>query len=259
MKIGTCHICGIEAKLTKEHVPPKGAFNKNDFYISKVNPLLEKKNETNFNKLVEFDFANSIKKQGGISFYTLCKKCNNDTGSWYGNDYIDWINKINNQLPSSPIISFYPLRVLKQIVSMFFSLNHINLRDTYPKLIDFILNKEQRQLPKEIRIFAYYYSKGGIRYIANNILYSEGKIYNLSEILFPPIGLVLSIDGGKPDIRLTEITWFTSYDYNEKINYKQMFSFLPTHLQFICDYRNKEQIEIALEEAKVYIEARKLN
>lgn len=254
MKIGECHICGIKAKLTKEHIPPKGAFNKNDFYISKSNPLMDKRNETDFKKLVEFDFNNSIKKQGGISYYTLCKKCNNDTGSWYANDYIHWIRGVKSLTPEDKIITFFPLRVIKQVISMFFSLNHIKLRDTHPKLINFILSKEQKKLPKGIRIYAYNYLVGGLRYLSNNILYSKGTIYNLSEILFPPVGFVMSIDGGKPDDRLTEITWFASYDYDEKINHVHSLNYLPTYLQVICDYRSKEQIEEALEDAKKYID-----
>lgn len=260
--LGICRICNTQCKLTKEHVPPKGAFNKKDFYISKTNPLMEKRHSTDFEELIDFDFKAATKTQGGIGFYTLCKTCNNNTGSWYGNDYIKWIQqsvdhiKQPNTLPiPKKIVSIYPLRVIKQIVSMFFSLNHAQFSQTNPSLVNYILHRDSMTLDKKIRIYAYYTEIGRVRYIANNILgdFAENKTYHLSEIAFPPIGFVMSMEGGKPDKRLTDITWFTSYKYDEQINFEQNFNLLPTYLQVICDYRTKDEIKAALKEAEQYL------
>ncbi len=262
--IGNCRICGNQSKLTKEHIPPKGAYNKGDFYISSVYSLLEKRDTTDFEDLIQFDITKATKKQGGIGFYTLCKNCNNDTGSWYGNDYIKWIQQTIDFLRatySEPLhtnlVTIYPLRVLKQIVAMFFSLNHISFRTKFPSLCNFILHKENTVLDSKIRVFAYYPQKGGVRYIADNFIgdFATGKIFEVSEITFPPIGFVMCMNGEKPDKNLIEITWFSSYKYDETINYEQKFNLLPTFLQQVpCDYRSESEIRQALEEAKKYID-----
>lgn len=260
--IGNCRICGKQSKLTKEHIPPKGAYNKGDFYVSSVNPLLEKRETTNFEDLIQFDITKATKKQGGIGFYTLCKHCNNSTGSWYGNDYIKWIQQTIDFLRaqhSQPIpanfVTIYPLRVLKQIVAMFFSLNHTSFRTEFPSLSNFILHKENTVLDKKIRVFAYYPQKGGVRYLSDNFIgnIETGKNFHVSEIAFPPIGFVICMNGEKPDKNLTEITWFCSYKYDESISYEQKFNLLPTFLHVPCDYRSESEIRQALEESKKYI------
>lgn len=259
MKVGVCRICGKTGKLTKEHIPPKGAYNKGDYYISKVNPLLENRNTTKFEELIEFDITKSTKKQGGIGFYTLCRYCNNNTGGWYGKAYVDWIQQTINHLRTPYIgkvtvtqTQIFPLRIIKQIVAMFFSLNHESFRVEFPSLVNFILHKENTKLDDRIRVFAYYMEKGSVRYLANNFIghIAETKVYHVSEIAFPPIGFVICLNNDKPATELKEITWFSSYNYDEYINYEQQFNFLPTYLQVPCDYRSEVEIRESLKVAE---------
>jgi hypothetical protein len=259
---GYCRICGKECKLTYEHIPPKGAFNNNKhFYTSTVNPLHNSKS-TDFRELTEIDLKTAKKQQGGIGFYTLCSSCNNSTGSWYAEEYIRWVYfcrlHLHNQnyAPSTPLkFPIYPLKIIKQIIAMFLSLNYREASITYPSLKNYILHKESNKLDPAIRIFVYYNTEGKVRYIANNVIghFNDSSTYHVSEITFPPIGLVMSIGTGKPEKELTEITWFNSYKYDELINYSQLFNLLPTHLNVPCDYRTEEEIRKALKDAEKYM------
>ena len=260
-QMGHCRICGNECKLTYEHIPPRGAFNKKHFYTSTINPLFNSKS-TDFKDLTVIDLKTAKKQQGGIGFYTLCKNCNNSTGSWYADEYIKWVYfcrlHLHNQnnAPSTPLIMpIYPLKIIKQIVAMFLSLNHHEVSSSYPSLKNYILHKESNLLDPAIRIFAYYNIEGNVRYIANNIIghLNDSTSYHVSEITFPPVGLVMSMGTGKPEKELTEITWFNSYKYDQMINYSQLFKLLPTHLGVPCDYRTEEEIRKALADAEKYM------
>ena len=82
---GTCHLCGAIGELSFEHIPPKNAFNKGPSKLCK---------DGNFIKsLLTTDMENIKTRvyQKGSGEYTLCKNCNNNTGAWYGNAYIDWV------------------------------------------------------------------------------------------------------------------------------------------------------------------------
>jgi hypothetical protein len=63
-----------------------------------------------------------------MGYYTLCDKCNNDTGAWYGTQFVNWCYQgmdvliRSNGKPTLIYLNYvFPLQVLKQIVTMFFS------------------------------------------------------------------------------------------------------------------------------------------
>ena len=69
-KTGQCWLCGIVGKLSFEHVPPESAFNDQRIFSDSVANILKNRN---------------IRiSQRGARDYTLCERCNNSTGSWYG-------------------------------------------------------------------------------------------------------------------------------------------------------------------------------
>lgn len=266
--VGNCRICGNKAKLTYEHMPPKGAFNNNKhFYVTTFDKILEKNKSADFKGLTEIDLKQANKKQGGIGFYTLCKTCNNATGRWYGDEYIKWIyiaawilkNSNNNPIQEYQI-KIYPLRIIKQIISMFFSLNHDRFHEEFPSLKNFILHKENSTLDQAIRVFAYYNVLGAHRYCGHVVSgdLKTGQIVHMSEITFPPIGLVMTINSESPDRRLTEITHFSKFRYDDFVQYTQNFKVLPTHLpMYPGDYRTEEEIKNGLEKAKEFLGGQK--
>jgi hypothetical protein len=250
---GKCKLCGFDGKLSFEHVPPSKAFNNDDYYYyEKCSELIQIELDENFNYPDNVKKRYRKKAQGGVGFYSLCERCNNNTGSWYGSDFISWIYqsmgillKTNHRPTLYYPTYFYPLRVIKQILCMFFSINSDNLNEREPELVKFLLDKERKYLNPRYKVFCYYNIMGKPRYLGDMYLgdFQTGEIIHMSELTFPPMGFVLTLNSNKPNIDLEDISGFSNYGYNDRLEYFQRFKVLPTHLSFIpADYRSKNEI-----------------
>lgn len=239
---GTCNICGKYGQLSFEHVPPKAAFNNR--------PVVR----VGFEEGLSLGPDEIIKgpiQQKGMGAYTLCEKCNNDTGGWYGHWFVDWCYQgmdaliRSNGQPSLIYLNYlFPLRIIKQIATMFFSVNGPAFRENEQELVRFVLNKEARYLSSNYRFFVYYNIAGHLRAagIAGLLNIQTHKTSVLSEITFPPFGYMLTLGTEPPDKRLVEITHFARYSYNDWVVMPLKLPTLPTYTLVPGDYRDKEQI-----------------
>jgi hypothetical protein len=238
---GACRICGIEGKLSYEHVPPRAAFNDR--------PILLRTGFEIINS--DLDDVKSEKRQRGSGDYTLCPKCNNLTGKWYGSAFVDWVYqgmKILHYTKRRPSIYYnfhiFPLRVIKQVVSMFFSANGPEFRDAYPDLVKFVLNKETRFLDEKYSIYAYYKLGDRSRQLGLTVGtdLAKGKISRMSEIAYPPIGYMITFNSQPPDQRLLDITFFSRYQYHDWKPMPLRMPTLPIHTHFPGDYRDRDTV-----------------
>jgi hypothetical protein len=71
--IDVCHICGVNGKLSFEHVPPRAAFN---------NRRVVKVGFDDAAHLGPDQVPRGQIQQRGAGAYTLCESCNNWTGNW---------------------------------------------------------------------------------------------------------------------------------------------------------------------------------
>jgi hypothetical protein len=262
---GNCRVCGRFTELTYEHVPPKSAFN-NQRYHYKIheNPLFENKEAETFEDLKRIDPKKIEKKQGGIGFYSLCTNCNTNFGNWYVRAYSDWIKQSSNffQFRSENqndnfTVKIYPLRVLKQIIAMFFTLNHHEFYKDYPILKKYLLSKENMEIDPRIRIHSYYNIQGDLLYEPHRVILDLNigeKPVHLSEISFPPLGYVMVMNDGDVDSRLQDITYFSSYNYNEEVELNQNFNVLPTLIGMAGDYRTIPEINETLKTSKKFMD-----
>ena len=139
----------------------------------------------------------------------------------------------------------FPLRVLKQIVTMCFSVNNASFHTLHPELVHFVLNRDSRFLPPAYRFFVYYNVEGRPRATGGGIgilNIKTGKSTIISEITFPPFGYVMTIDSEPPDQRLFEITHFARYSYSDFRVMTLQLPVLPTHVAIPGDYRTKAEI-----------------
>jgi hypothetical protein len=81
---GECCICGYIGELTFEHVPPRAAYNDRRVFEAKMENLLGGE------WIPGTAVTNGRYLQRGAGRYSLCGKCNNDTGAWYGTPYVDF-------------------------------------------------------------------------------------------------------------------------------------------------------------------------
>ena len=80
-RIGTCCICGRYGPFSFEHVPPRAAYNNFRVFEADVKCIVGGGWQALKNPSGKYS-------QRGAGKYTLCERCNNDTGAWYGSDYV---------------------------------------------------------------------------------------------------------------------------------------------------------------------------
>jgi hypothetical protein len=191
-------------------------------------------------------------QQQGSGAYTLCSKCNNNTGAWYVSDFARWCRQAMNVLTRSGceehqsiyFQDIYPIRILKEVVTMFFSINY-TMHEVQPDLVRFVLDKERTTLPPKFRFFVYLTRSPRCRYV--NVvgllkLDSPHKTHLVSEINRPPLGYVMTIDSPAPDNRLFEITHFAHYHYDDRKTMTLKLPMLEVYTAIPGDYRTKQEI-----------------
>jgi hypothetical protein len=243
---GTCCLCGNWGKLSFEHSPPSKAFNDDSVLYSEIQDWLADGNPDAFAGKAH---------QRGVGAYTLCGPCNSNTGSWYGNAYVELARQGMQYLQKARSAGvFYlpfrikPLRVIKQIICMFACANGPEFRRTKPELTHFVLNREERHLPDEVRVFAFYSigdrsRSSGLAGLLTGLGTSASKRHLLSETTFPPFGFVLSLDSPAPDERLTDITYFAdNYQHDETRSLWLRMPVLPVYTIYPGDYRSRDKV-----------------
>ena len=219
---GTCALCGKTIKLSFEHIPDKKAGNSE--------PVKTLDGNTIFKNGYGYNYINNQKGSGG---YYLCEDCNNKTGSWYGVYYNDFSNKISmhindimeKRINTVEIEHIYPLRIIKQICSMFCSINRNDSRiDT---LIKFVMNKEANDInPLKYRILLEFTNSEEFIYIglhdecdicfrddASAVLHKE---YLVSELILKPLKFTLLLNPVPEAEYNGDITFFSKFKYNEQ-------------------------------------------
>ena len=268
---GNCRICGTHTKLTFEHVPPRAAFNDHPAVGKYAFELINRDPDNYLD-------GKGNKYQRGVGVYTLCEKCNNNTGAWYGTAFANLAHQSLDTLKHAkgrPSLYYpfwiYPLRVIKQIITMFFSVNSDLFRSNHPDLVKFVLDKKKRHLDPDIRVLAYLTLGPHLRFAGGTSIatteinpdeisldtmdnalsqYQRNYAKSLysSEIAFPPLGYVLSFGLEPLDNELADISFFTKYRYDDWTSLHLKLPVYSVHTWYPGDYRSKEQIRNNFEE-----------
>ncbi len=236
VKEGECAICGTFGKLSFEHVPPHSAFNNK--------PILTQ-NYINLTEESSYLYGKKSKSNKGTGGYTLCLECNNHTGDWYAKDFGDFAHQgmtIIKALgePQYFISGDYqikPLNVIKQILSMFMSVDKAGNLRRDQQLVDFILNKKSVHLPNKYKVFLYSTLSKYKRMMGYQIVQTPDKgIQYWSEINFQPFGYLLAIDSEKAHEDMLDISEFGSFEYDELIPVKITTAYLNVNSPYIGIY-----------------------
>lgn len=245
--IGPCHLCGENGELSEEHVPPKRAYNSGTVIVLK-------KDDAMWLDPGEWP-KHGRKQEGGARAFTLCHRCNNNTGSWYAAEFVTFARRAAEVIRHSrgaPVLAHpircRPLRVLKQIATMFFSVNEPTFREQNPELVAFVLNKRRAGLSSKYGFFIYLNVEGQTRHwgmsakvdtsgwnLIHGPLSMRPNVY-CSEITFPPLGYVMTIDSPPPDPRLVPIHHFATFDFERQADLHARLPLLQTHSHFPGDY-----------------------
>lgn len=256
---GKCALCRKSTELTFEHIPPRAAFNSKGIKSYIGEDILT-------NDTMPWDVNNLPYKnmQRGVGDYSLCESCNNLTGTWYGNSYIgiahacaELLSKIDNN-DAKYEISLYnanPLFFMKQIVSMFCSINNFN-DERFNQLREFVLNKESRHIDSSKYKICMYLTKGSFSRICplSAVLQKnkngKSEAIAMTEICAPPLGFILYFNPTEAwDYKGTDITMLSDctdnkYDLQLPVEIKEINSVIPT------DFRSKSEIIQCVEDNK---------
>jgi hypothetical protein len=236
---GACALCGRHGPLTFEHVPPLAAFNNYPVVRQSYADFLARREP--------------VEQRRGRGDYVFCGRCNNFTGAAYGAAFADWVKQgleLAHHQRGRPTMNYFgiiqPLRVAKQIVSMFIATGGETLRLAHPELAKFVLELETRGLPPQYQLYSFWMGRGSLRQTGMSIVgqWATGATCTLAEVVHPPFGYVLECAGRMADRRPTAITDFcVAYDINETVDLRRRLPVLPTLWMGPGDYRDQDQID----------------
>jgi hypothetical protein len=246
-RYGRCRICQKFTRLTREHVPPKKAFNDRaylEYYVDKINEAERLHWETrNVNR-------------DGVFLFTLCKKCNGRTGTLYGTEFVNFIRSFTsvakeenaNSNVEAQINNFYPLRIVKQVISMMLSTSRprsfendicawnplldtlpasppenafssepdqSRLRNLYEELRSFVENKNARGLPSSVRLYAHAVANKGAIFHTGIFATGRRSTNQMGWLVLVggwPIHWTLVIDGDTTE-ELLDVTDWANFEF----------------------------------------------
>lgn len=283
-KYGTCALCGKISELTYEHIPPRNAFNAKPSKSYSGDKILFDSERLPW----EVDGLKYTSNQRGAGRYFLCRECNNNTGSWYANTYNEIASVIAQAIFKSKeepiqgikIEGIYGVRFIKQILSMFCSVNHHlflqkhinqhieefeeaktplgqliigtkrglkNAAIMIDELRNFVLDREKVGIDKSKFKICMYITDSNISKfvgIVSSIDYKNNDFLVLSEITSWPLGFVLYFNPpANFEFTGVDITALSDLRYDEKVNIEFPFQIQEMNTVLPLDYRSKEQIE----------------
>lgn len=261
-KQGVCALCRKNCDLTFEHIPPKAAFNATPSRPV-TGDILINDNERMPWDLTGLPYEN---QQSGMGRFSLCRECNNNTGTWYGNDYVKFTHIVhafladnNSYLAQGVCVKqIYPLRIIKQVLSMLCSINNCDDQRLTP-LRSFVLNKEETGIDRrKYRICIYFTRSNLIKYAPISVCIHQTesgfKSIIVSEITAYPVGVILYLNPtDNEDFEGIDITSFSQYKYNDECTVEFPVCVKEVNNIFPIDFRSKKQIISCIEENRNYL------
>lgn len=291
---GQCALCGREGELTYEHIPPKSAFNSNPTKLYTGDKLIQNGDRLPW----DVQGLTYLSQQQGSGLYSLCKDCNSKTGTWYGSAYREIAHIIAHSLQANKDSTFhgigikdvYPQRFIKQVLSMFCSVNdhealkafanpvQVNHTQTLSPLFQMLIDAQQglfeaSQLMDELRAFVLqkdavgldkdkfrvcmYATRSPLRKLTgmtSAMDIHETSYVVLSEITAEPLGFLLYFNPPK-DFEHTgcDITAMADLGYDDKTSIEIPLQIFEMNTYFPNDYRSKKEIERDVQKSKEYL------
>ena len=250
-RIGKCRICGEEGYLTFEHIPPRSAGNKQEARVitnDSFTKLITDKNR------LPWDTA-GIKTQNlqkGSGCWSLCEKCNNLTGAYYGDEYVaiakeftSWFYNHQDEVMNNSMfeckLKIHPLRFIKQVLSMFCSTTD-GLTDKFPELKEILLDKEKIINDPNFKVFMYLLRDQTLLYTGENVVFKifPRTLIHCSEMSLFPFGFVFYFDKESKNDELLDITGFLSYSYDDLSILNLTLPIKSKSVPMPLDFRDKE-------------------
>lgn len=261
---GKCALCGKECELTFEHIPPRAAFNSTPARPVSGMELLTEKNLDGEERMPwDIQGLRYQNQQQGMGRYSLCAACNNNTGAWYGDAYVYFANvahaAITNRSDNDPdgitIQGVYPLRFVKQVLSMFCSTCNVD-GPLFDPIKKFVLDKEAVGLDKSKYKLCMYFTKSTVHKqtgVMASMKFTNAGIESMAlvEITAYPLGFILYFNPSETwGYSGTDITACADCGYDDKCDISMPWKVEEMNDIFPESYRSREEIRKCFEENK---------
>lgn len=240
---GICQICGEEKQLTVEHYIPRSAGGGTKAKLYSGDELIK--------TLHPDEDGNEYKPKGkiqqnGLTKHTLCKECNEQSGTLYDKDFARFYNGVNYLVTSSLKIedetildklegmtaditleSIKPLNIAKRILVSFCSVEHSGLAERLPEIKKAIQDKEYRPDTAGFAIYMSFHL-GSSAFFGTIAVLKEMQGHYITQayagIESDFVAFYLTTDPETISVGLencTNITpWLTKYNYDQEANVK---------------------------------------
>lgn len=217
---GRCHVCLEARPLTREHVPPRSAFNHCDALWDRL-ILSDNSPES----------ARRVQIRGGFWVRTLCQDCNNRVCSPYAEAYVQFVRHLvespklfspsgGARLVSVPCDTLF---LAKQFATMILAIESVKYAEKNADIRNFVLDPRATVQPR-FRFLSFLVpdkpEAGTItRYHARADTFAPGYAFCGGEISWFPFGFVYASEVGRGYGRMsfTDVThWFTTTDEFER-------------------------------------------
>ena len=254
---GICALCGKQCdNLSFEHIPPRSSFNSQP-----AKPVSLMDTFKNGDRLPwETDGLPYKNQQQGMGMYSLCRVCNTFTGTAYGREYVDIARVVHQALTNlTPectgirLTNVHPQRFLKQVISMFCSLNPQRTK-SMESLRRFVLDKDAIGIERDKFMIRMYLTRSGAKRhipITTQGHFKENRyeIVTVSEITAYPFGFILYFDPKEGTSYMgADMTHFADYAYDTADEILIPLCIKEINSMFPLDYRSREKIVCARDE-----------
>jgi hypothetical protein len=169
------------------------------------------------------------KSGDGLHTFTICQECNQMTGAWYVPDYGDFIEKIGSRFiydcAGNRVIylrSIHPVRILKEIYCMFLCALTYEPPPSFDDLRKFVHEKDSRLPPDAPEVYLYWNASECGRLVPLQMMahmwQTRNKHVQLSEISWPPLGIVISYNYDDRLEHMEKITSWSRFLYSDTEN-----------------------------------------
>ena len=239
-----CRLCTKRLANSKEHIPIQSSANKGKVKIIYVDSKVSS-GEIKYSTYLSSD---------GFWLPVLCDKCNKKTGYRYGDAYRVFIDQINKSTGIEDVKNrvymnfqqIYPLRILKQMLSMFLCSVPYQPAKEWKELQNFVL-KRDTHLPKNS---PYIYLYKNISKIGRIVpccgvieFFTSFEPITISEISWPPLGIIFSFQKDERFALMEEISYWNKYSFKDKVDLSLSLPQLKVCSHFPISYGNAEEVE----------------
>jgi hypothetical protein len=252
-----CRICRTALANSFEHVPPRRAANDEPLRVYGIMDWLARE---------EGGLRGGRIEQRGAGGFTLCERCNNNTGSWYGRELVvaaaagvrilqkASLEELDERLDPTyayarfrqqPRVGPHPLRFIKQVVSMLLAVSPLEFSIANQALGDFVLEREQTGLPDKYQFYLALFAGPNARTVGGAVRFDLGRSRTdfIVEVAYPPFAYALTIDAEPEAIDTANITPFVDVGYRQMADIELDMLVGFGHTPLPVDYRTKAMIE----------------